>query len=133
MNKQTFAEKMTELSVVFNVEVSKEQMSLYYEDLKHLTDIQFHNAALLWRKTGKFFPKPAEILECVRTAYEPAHQIYKHEAIEYTDNEQTKKFRGILSGLVEKMTQVEEVIVNPPENVEKVRERKKQARDRRPK
>ncbi len=87
MDKQVFAEQMGNLGVVFDREVSKQVLDLYYEDLKSLTNAQMIDAVTKWRKAGRFFPRPSELLDMLKTSKSSAGEAWAHVLKQLRDSQ----------------------------------------------
>lgn len=64
IEKKVFFEVMTALGEIFDKKLSDTTMLLYYKTLSQKMDTnQFKKVAGIWVEKGKFFPKPAELLQ----------------------------------------------------------------------
>lgn len=62
-DKNKFAETMSQMSELFDHSVSAGMMELYMDLLDRYTIDEFMRGARYHMRTGKFFPKPVEIIE----------------------------------------------------------------------
>lgn len=65
MKRSEFSKSIMVLGEIFDVNVSKHKMDIYFEILKSYTDEQIEKAFEIIVRTCKFFPKPAEIIELI--------------------------------------------------------------------
>ena len=65
MNIKTLAAELSVLGLIFGKEVNKDLAKAYFNVLSDFTDYQMIAASSKWQKTGKFFPKPAELIEMI--------------------------------------------------------------------
>lgn len=65
MNRLEFSKALLMLGEIFNTEVNKLKIDIYYEILKDYSDEEIKKALNIVMRTCRFFPKPAEIIEIV--------------------------------------------------------------------
>ncbi len=65
MRKSTLAKLLLPLGEVFQREISPALLEIYWQTLKNYPDALVMKALSSLLKTSKFFPKPAEIIECI--------------------------------------------------------------------
>ena len=65
MNIKTLAAELSVLGLIFGKEVNKDIAKAYLNVLSDFSDDQMITASNKWQKTGKFFPKPAELIEMI--------------------------------------------------------------------
>ena len=64
INEKVFFEIMTALGEIFDKKLSDTVLEFYYKTLSQKMDTnQFKKVASIWIEKGKFFPKPAELLQ----------------------------------------------------------------------
>jgi hypothetical protein len=85
MNKKQFLNVMNKAAIVYDTELSKQKLDIYWRLLKQYTESEFSKAMNTVLRTSKFFPKPAEIIELIDPqpeiadiALEQAHNIISH-------------------------------------------------------
>ena len=64
-DKKLFQEYMTAVSELFDREISKTSIQIYWQTLSQYTDEQCKVAFDMAIRTLKFFPKPAELIELI--------------------------------------------------------------------
>lgn len=71
-DKDEFAKIMTDLCTMFGRRYSPELARVYFDTLSELTIDSFRERAGKWKRTGKTFPKPADLLDVhTHTPYRP--------------------------------------------------------------
>lgn len=64
-NDAEFKEYMAILATVFHTELTTSLIKIYWEAMRSYTDEQFAQACDTYIKTGRFFPKPVELIELI--------------------------------------------------------------------
>jgi uracil phosphoribosyltransferase len=62
-NQETFKHRMATLGELFGKEISQELAQIYWDVLKPYSNEQFTRAVEIHCRTGKFFPRPAELID----------------------------------------------------------------------
>ena len=74
-NKTMFKDAMTLLGTIFDKEVLSTVIKVYWQVLSPYTDDQFHKAVEAHMRVGKFFPRPADLIELIEgTSQANAHE-----------------------------------------------------------
>ena len=90
MNKPHFSDQMAILGSAFQVDVAP-MLAVYWADLSGYTDQQFEQAAIAHRRTGKFFPRIADLIELIDgTSKENAHEAWAAALIQLKDSANAK-------------------------------------------
>lgn len=67
-NKSKFVELMGGMATVYKTEVSDALADMYWKIFEQYTDEQFAYACERWIHDGKFFPKPADLIEYIEAS-----------------------------------------------------------------
>lgn len=65
MTVEQLESSMTEASILFDKKLSAELVGVYYDAMKDFPDEKIKMAFKKYFKTGKFFPRPADIIEII--------------------------------------------------------------------
>lgn len=64
-NEQAFKESMVLFGEIFDKKVSPEILKIYWDILTPYTDEQFSTAVAAHNRTGRFFPRPADLISLI--------------------------------------------------------------------
>jgi len=71
-DRKAFKESMVMMASVFNFGLEEIHLKTYWRVLDSMSDGQFSEAVDKWLTQGKFFPRPAELLDMIETSAQSA-------------------------------------------------------------
>jgi hypothetical protein len=87
MNNKTLVVQMNKLGVIYNREITKSLLVAYEEFLSELNDTEFTEAVSKWILSGKWFPKPSEILDMIQSQPEAASEAWSEVMKQLRDSQ----------------------------------------------
>ncbi|MEE9532693.1 MAG: hypothetical protein V3W52_17075 [Syntrophobacteria bacterium] len=68
MDIEILVKQLSKLGIVFDKEITEDLIDAYHEDLEEMSNQQMTDASNRWRKEGKFFPRPSQLLDMIVSA-----------------------------------------------------------------
>ena len=101
MKAQILVQELTKLGVIFDKEVSETLINAYHNILKDLSDQQMVDASYKWQTQGRFFPKPSELLDMVKTPEQSSGEAWALVLKEIRDYQSAKLPDNIMAAINE--------------------------------
>ena len=89
------------MGIIFDKVITKDLIAAYEDVLKDLSDHQMVDASYRWQTQGRFFPKPSELLDMVKTPEQSSGEAWALVLKEIRDYQSAKLPDNIMAAINE--------------------------------